>query len=116
MRLIALCAAFSVVAGPAAAGDVMVVKVRDLQLDTAAGAAVALERASTASLRFCRQASDLDSTILVCRRDMVGRFVRKLAARRVTLLHAWAANLPQYASIPPAAPWAQTRTQPGSGA
>ena len=82
----------------------MTVKVRDLELSSAAGAATALERASAASLRFCRQAAEdegrVEVTILVCRRDMVARFVRKLSARKVTLLHAWSNSTVQFASGP----------------
>lgn len=103
MRLVAILTALSLAAGAAQANDAMVVKVRGLDLESAAGAATALQRADTASRHFCRQGGALDVTTLTCRRDMVARFVRKTHARNLGRLQGWTPT--QYAvRDTPAAP------------
>jgi len=77
--------------GAGHAESAMVVKVRDLNLDTKAGAYLAVQRMNDAASLFCDTrgldgAREMDVTTLKCRRDMAQRAATKLKAPTVIRL------------------------------
>ncbi|UTP38553.1 UrcA family protein [Phenylobacterium sp. LH3H17] len=77
--------------GAAHAESAMVVKVRDLNLHTKAGAYLAVQRMNDAASLFCETrardgAREWDVTTLKCRRDMAQRAASKLRAPNVVRL------------------------------
>ncbi|WP_332774243.1 UrcA family protein [Phenylobacterium sp.] len=77
--------------GVARAESAMVVKVRDLNLDTKAGAYLAVQRMNDAASLFCDTRGldgvrEMDVTTLKCRRDMAQRAATKLRAPTVIRL------------------------------
>jgi UrcA family protein len=86
--LLSICFA----AGPASAGEAMVVRVGDLDLSTIAGASLAIQRMEDAAVKFCAGSMDtpgpMDVTTLTCRRDMALRAGRKLNHANVTARQA----------------------------
>lgn len=90
---LAIALASLVLGGFAHAEDAMVVKVRDLNLHTQAGAAVAIQRMHDAAAVFCttsarRGLRELDVTTLKCRRDLVDRAVTELGSPQVRYLRS----------------------------
>jgi UrcA family protein len=93
---LALIPACLLLSGSAHAEHAMIVKVRDLNLHTQAGAAVALQRISDAAAAFCtaptprslRQVGvrEMDVTTLKCRRDLVDRAAIELGSPEVRYL------------------------------
>jgi UrcA family protein len=86
----ALCIASSPFA--LAQEESMTVRVSDLNLDSAAGARMALARAGLAADRFCGGEADIRQMqraglAEACRTTMVGRAVRAMNAPRVTALY-----------------------------
>lgn len=73
---------FLLAADLASAGEVMVVRLRDLDLSTTAGASLAVQRINDAAAKFCSATAQgshtFDVTTLKCRRDMARRAGRKL--------------------------------------
>lgn len=69
--------------------DAMVVHVRDLDLRSEAGSALALQRIRVAAKAFCaeRTGEGLDVTDLNCRSDMTRRAVAKLGSAEVRALY-----------------------------
>lgn len=79
--------------GVAHAEQAMVVKVRDLDLHTKAGAFLALQRLDDAASAFCspgapRGPREMDVTTLKCRRDLATRAAIKLGSPEVTHLQS----------------------------
>lgn len=79
--------------GAAQADQVMVVNVRGLNLNTRAGALVAIQRMDDAAAAFCtprprRGPVDLDVTTLKCRRDLAARAAAKLGSPEVDYLQS----------------------------
>jgi UrcA family protein len=79
--------------GPAHAGQAMVVKVRDLNLHTEAGASVAMQRMNDAAAAFCTtwvrgSGREMDVTTLKCRRDLATRAATKLRSPEVSYLQS----------------------------
>jgi UrcA family protein len=77
--------------GVSHAEQAMVVKVRDLDLHTRAGAFLALQRLDDAASAFCtpgprRGPREMDVTTLKCRRDLATRAAIKLGSPEVTHL------------------------------
>jgi UrcA family protein len=77
--------------GVAHAEQAMVVKVRDLNLHTRAGAFLALQRLDDAAAAFCtpgagRGPREMDVTTLKCRRDLATRAATKLGSPEVSYL------------------------------
>lgn len=70
----------------------MVVHVRDLNLHSAAGSALAVQRIHDAAKAFCAArsrhgAQDIDVTVLKCRRDMAQRAVERIHSPEVTAVY-----------------------------
>lgn len=79
--------------GTAQAEQAMVVKVRDLNLHTRAGAFMAVQRMDDAAAAFCttrvaRAPIDLDVATLRCRRDLATRAAAKLRSPEVVYLQS----------------------------
>jgi UrcA family protein len=79
--------------GAAHAEQAMVVKVRDLNLHTTAGAFLALQRLDDAASAFCspgprRGPREMDVTTLKCRRDLATRAAIKLGSPEVSQLQS----------------------------
>jgi UrcA family protein len=79
--------------GAAHAEQAMVVKVRDLNLHTRAGAFLALQRLDDAAAAFCtpgarRGPREMDVTTLKCRRDLATRAATKLGSPEVSYLQS----------------------------
>ena len=77
--------------GTAHAQQAMVVKVRDLNLHTRAGAFLALQRLDDAASAFCspgarRGPREMDVTTLKCRRDLATRAAIQLGSPEVSQL------------------------------
>ena len=79
--------------GAAHAEQAMVVKVRDLDLHTRAGAFVAMQRMDDAAAAFCTTwvrgaPREMDVTTLKCRRDLAARAAAKLGSPEVSYLQS----------------------------
>ena len=79
--------------GAAHAEQAMVVKVRDLNLHTLAGASVAMQRMNDAAAAFCTTwvrggGREMDVTTLKCRRDLATRAATKLRSPEVSYLQS----------------------------
>lgn len=90
---LAFAVASLVLSGSAHAEDAMVVKVRGLNLNTQAGAAVAIQRMNDAAAAFCTTSArpgvrEMDVTTLKCRRDLVYRAVIELGSPQVSYLQS----------------------------
>ena len=90
---LALALGSLLLSGSARAEQAMVVKVRDLNLHTTAGAYVAIQRMNDAAAAFCSTwvrngVREMDFTTLKCRRDLVTRAAIKLGAREVSYLQS----------------------------
>ena len=79
------------IASPAASEDAMIVKLVGVNLDTDAGAQVALQRIRFAAREFCGPdfRKGLADQILTtkCQAEMTEKAIRQLNATRVTALH-----------------------------
>lgn len=89
MLLLSSIAAFHAEPAPSHS---MVVHVRDLNLHTVSGSAVAVQRIHDAAKAFCAARStsgprDIDVTVLKCRREMSLRAVKRLHSREVEALY-----------------------------
>jgi UrcA family protein len=79
--------------GAAHAEQAMVVKVRDLNLHTRAGAFVAMQRMDDAAAAFCTTwvrggPREMDVTTLKCRRDLAARAAAMLRSPEVNYLQS----------------------------
>ena len=98
-----LALALLLMGGAARAGPAMVVKVRDLNLHTMAGAAMAIQRMNDAAAAFCSRSAarggvrDLDFTTLKCRRDLADRAALKLGSAEVSYLRSQLAPTEMFA-------------------
>jgi UrcA family protein len=104
---LSLALAALLVSGSARGEQAMVVKVRDLNLHTTAGAYVAIQRMNDAAAAFCSSwarngVREMDFTTLKCRRDLVTRAAIKLGSPEVSYLQS---QLGPTKVDPTAAPW-----------
>jgi UrcA family protein len=90
---LAITLASLLLSGAARAEQAMVVKVRDLNLHTQAGASMAMQRMNDAATAFCttwvrRGGREMDVTTLKCRRDLAARAATKLRSPEVSYLQS----------------------------
>jgi UrcA family protein len=90
---LAISLASLLLSGAAHAEQAMVVKVRDLNLHTRAGAFVAMQRLDDAAAAFCttgvrRGPRETDVTTLKCRRDLAARAAAKLGSPEVSYIQS----------------------------
>jgi len=74
---------------PPASSSAMVVRIRDLDLRSEVGSALALQRIRDAAKAFCAEPTGegMDVTVLNCRSDMTRRAVAKLGSAEVKALY-----------------------------
>ena len=89
----AMTLASLLLSGAAHAEQAMVVKVRDLNLHTRAGAYLAMQRMDDAAAVFCTTGlrsgpREMDVTTLKCRRDLAMRAAAKLRSPEVSYLQS----------------------------
>ena len=94
MRGLACSLALSLCGGAAFAASPATVRVVDLDLATASGAATALQRIETAAKTFCgvRKVGNTrvaDAQVLRCRRQLTDDTVRRLSVPSVRVLRVW---------------------------
>lgn len=92
MQLMLLLSSLAALHADPAPTHAMVVHVRDLDLHTVAGSAVAVQRINDAAKAFCAARSshgpqDVDVTVLRCRREMSVRAIERLHSREVKSLY-----------------------------
>jgi UrcA family protein len=92
MNLLLLLSSLGALFGgePSPPTQAMVVHLRDLNLRSEAGSAVAVQRIRDAAKAFCAERpgpQEVDLTVLDCRRDMAERAVARLGSAEVRALY-----------------------------
>jgi UrcA family protein len=89
MNLVILLSSLAAFHAEPAPSHAMVIHVRDLNLHSMAGSAVAVQRINDAAKAFCaaRAQHDIDVTVLRCRREMSHRAVERIGSAEVRALY-----------------------------